>query len=379
MARVLRARDSDDQRVVDLWARLGGVDLAEHPLELAVDADGIPVPVEPRVDRAADRWAGTRFQSAAEGAARRHGSRRHAPGARARAVSAAWSDRRTPTLPPVAPAPDGSEPAVHGVSLDGDRLVVQLDRPADGLRLRGPATDVAGEPQRDGTVAFDTRRDLYGRSVWLATAVYHLDRPGGLGAAAAWRSSLPVETVGDRHRLRVLPGRDGVGELHLGPPRGRRRAGRLRPGAAPSGVRRRRAATDPDLWYFESFAGRSATDTPLAVFAELRRRDPDAKVAWGILDHGHWAPPDARRGRDRLARWYDVLGTARVLVTNTELEEWYRRRPDQLVVQCFHGYPSKAMGESQWPARRPAAAPGGDRCGAAASRPGTSSRRRPRR
>jgi CDP-glycerol glycerophosphotransferase len=38
-------------------------------------------------------------------------------------------------------------------------------------------------------------------------------------------------------------------------------------------------------------------------------------------------------------------------VTNTELEEWYRRRPDQLVVQCFHGYPSKAMGESQWRAR----------------------------
>ena len=49
--------------------------------------------------------------------------------------------------------------------------------------------------------------------------------------------------------------------------------------------------------------------------------------------------------------WYDVLGTARVLVTNTELEEWYRRRPDQLVVQCFHGYPSKAMGQSQWGAR----------------------------
>jgi CDP-glycerol glycerophosphotransferase len=49
--------------------------------------------------------------------------------------------------------------------------------------------------------------------------------------------------------------------------------------------------------------------------------------------------------------WYDVLTTARVLVTNTELEEWYRRRPDQLVVQCFHGYPAKAMGRSQWDAR----------------------------
>ena len=151
--------------------------------------------------------------------------------------------------------------------LDGDRLVVQLDRPADGLRLRGPATDVAGEPRRDGTVTFDTRRDLYGRPAWLATAVYHLDRRGGLAAAAAWRSSLPVETVGDRHRLRVLPGRDGVGEIHLGPPRADDELGAY-------GQEQLRAAyaiderpTDPDLWYFESFAGRSATDTPLAVFA----------------------------------------------------------------------------------------------------------------
>jgi CDP-glycerol glycerophosphotransferase (TagB/SpsB family) len=105
------------------------------------------------------------------------------------------------------------------------------------------------------------------------------------------------------------------------------------------------------VWYFESFAGRSATDTPLAVLEEVLRRGLDVEPVWGILDHGHWAPPSARAVVIGSREWYDVLGTARVLVTNTELEEWYRRRDDQLVVQCFHGYPAKAMGRSQWEAR----------------------------
>ena len=44
-------------------------------------------------------------------------------------------------------------------------------------------------------------------------------------------------------------------------------------------------------------------------------------------------------------------------MTNTELEEWYVNRPDQAVLQTFHGYPSKAMGDSsgaprQLPPRR---------------------------
>ncbi|MGC4112786.1 MAG: CDP-glycerol glycerophosphotransferase family protein [Nocardioides sp.] len=238
-----------------------------------------------------------------------------------------------------------------GVSLEGERLVVRVEGAPDGLRLRGPGTDLAGELRGDGTVAFDTRRDLYGRQVWLATAVYHLHRPGGLAAAPSWRDALPVETVGERHRLRVLPSGDGVGELHLGPPRADDELG-----AHGQELLRRAYAvdprpTDPALWHFESFAGRSATDTPLATFEELRARSPETRVAWGILDHGHWTPPGAEAVVIGSRAWYDVLGTARVVVTNTEPELWFRRRADQLVVQCFHGYPSKAMGRSQWESR----------------------------
>jgi len=351
---VVRVAETGQGRAVDLWVTIGGVDLAAHRLELSVEADGADVTVERRVDPAANRWVGARFQSAAEGAARvtvvsdtRQLCVEARVGSLVRSASVALP-------PPAADAENlgpGSVPIVEDVFLDDDRLVVRLDRPVEGLRLRGPATDVPGEMQGDGTLVFDTRRDLYGRAVWLPTAVYHLDRPGGLGAATAWRDSLPVELVGARHRLRVLRGGDGPGEIHLGPPRADEELG-------PYGQERLRAAyavderpTRSDLWYFDSFAGRSATDTPLAVFEELRRRRPELMPVWGVLDHGQWAPRHSRPVVIGSREWYDVLGTARVLVTNTELEEWYRRRPDQLVVQCFHGYPSKAMGQSQWQAR----------------------------
>jgi CDP-glycerol glycerophosphotransferase (TagB/SpsB family) len=350
-ARVVRAVVTDDgDRAVDLWTRVDGIDLDGHPPTVTVSYDGVDLPTEASVAPLAERWAGTRFQSAAAGAVRVVVPARAGRLGVSMEVAGVRRDAEV-ELPPRAARHDGPEPAVLGVTLDGDRLVVRLDRPVEGLRLRGPGTDVLGEPQRDGTIVFDTRRDLYGRQVWLPTGVYHLHRPGGLGVASSWRERLPVEVVGDRHRLRVLAGGEGPDELHLGPPRADDELGaygqeRLRTSYAVD-----ERPTDPDRWYFESFAGRSATDTPLAVFEELRRRRPELTPDWGILDHGHAAPAGSRPVVIGSREWYDALGTARVLVTNTEPEEWYRRRPDQLVVQCFHGYPSKAMGRSQWAAR----------------------------
>jgi CDP-glycerol glycerophosphotransferase (TagB/SpsB family) len=348
--RVVRAGAAPDgRRTVDLWTRIHGVDFATDPPLVEVSFDGEALPGQTVTDGVAERWAGARFQSAAPG-----GIHVEAPSRAGRlhvAIRAGGLQRALDVeLPPRSAAPTGPEPLVEGVSLVDDHLVVRLDRSAAGLRLVGPDVDVTGEPRDDGTVGFDLRRDLYGRGVRLPTAVYTLQRPDGLGVAAAWRDRWPYEELGAHHRLRVLPG-GATGELHLGPPRADDELGAY-------GQERLRAAyavddrpTDPGLWYFESFAGRSATDTPLAVFEELRRRRPVLRPAWGVLDHGHATPEGSRPVVIGSREWYDVLGTARVLVTNTEVEEWYRRRPDQLVVQCFHGYPSKAMGRSQWEAR----------------------------
>ena len=105
---------------------------------------------------------------------------------------------------------------------------------------------------------------------------------------------------------------------------------------------------DPDLCYFETYAGRSATDSPLAIFEELRRRRPELRVRWGIADHGQWVPEGAEPVLLRSREWYDVLAHAGLLVLNTDVESWFRTRPGQFLLQTFHGYPSKAMGATQW-------------------------------
>jgi CDP-glycerol glycerophosphotransferase (TagB/SpsB family) len=350
---VVRVVERQAARDVDLWVQVGGVDLSQASLQLTVEVDGVPMEVRRGVDRTAERWAGTRFQSAAEGAVRvgvpagtqqLRVEARVGPLVRSLSVELPRRAARRARVP-------ASLPCVRDIALEGDRLVVRVDGDAAGLRLRGPAGDVTGATGDDGRVVFSTRREIYGRRAWLPTAVYELHRSGGLGATTAWRDRLPVETVGERHRMRVLPGGPGPGEIHLGPPRADDELGAY-------GQERLRAAyavderpTEPRLWYFESFAGRSATDTPLAVLEELRGRSLDVERVWGVLDHGQWVPPEARPVVIGSREWYDVLARARVLVVNTELEEWYRRRSDQLVVQCFHGYPSKAMGRSQWEAR----------------------------
>jgi len=106
---------------------------------------------------------------------------------------------------------------------DGDTLVSV--RGASYLVHRGP---LAGAGHAAGTVlTFQESRAVERLDRTLRsrqrgqqfTARYRLERPDGLVASQAWRERLPVEMVGERHRLRVLPSGDGPGELHLGPPR----------------------------------------------------------------------------------------------------------------------------------------------------------------
>ena len=302
-------RTGAEGRRVDLWARIEGVDLAEQPLERARPRPTAPpLEVEPR-PRTARPTAGpgARFQSAAEGAvagdgpgAARASSRVEARVGGAGAVGA----RRGPATH--GRAPDGSGPV--GPRRHPRRRPAR--RPAGPAGGRAPAPRPGHRPRRRARPRRHRRlrhsaRPLRAAESGSPTAVYHLHRAGGLGVAAAWRERLPVEVRRrPHHRLRVLPGGRRSGRAPPRPAPRRRRARRLRPAAAAGGVRRRRRGRrDPTLWYFESFAGRSATDTPLAVFEELRRRAPGAR-AWpgGSSTTATGRPPGATAGRDRLPR-----------------------------------------------------------------------------
>ena len=347
------ASAGEGERAVDLWARVEGIDLAEHPPTVSASFDGVDLPAQGSVDATAERWAGTRFQSAAAGAVRvvapaRAGRLRRVGGGGRRPPRGPRSTCRLRSAAPPVP-----EPAVLGVALDGDRLVVHLDRPAEGLRLCGPGH---GRARGARTRRHDRLRHP-ARPVRPPGVAAHRRLPPGpprrpgrgrRRGGSGFRSRSSASDTGYACCRRV----DGS---RRAPPRAaprRRRARVLRAGATAGGVRRRRAGRPIPT------AGTSRASP--AVRPPTPRWRSSRSCAVGVPSSprpgGSSTTGTPRRAGARPVvigsrEWYDVLGTARVLVTNTEPEEWYRRRPDQLVVQCFHGYPSKAMGRSQWEAR----------------------------
>lgn len=343
---------ADGTVVADVFVRVRLLDLADLDFTIAAELpDGTVLEVEPRPDATAERWSRSRFQSAAPGGIRLRLPAGSEPQLLRLTLSSGGFHREGSVL--VEPAGDEPRrtalPTVHAVSVVDDDLVLRFGSVAPPARLTGP-----GGIERVGTPAaadlrFDTNADLFGRAVGLPSGRYRLGHE--VAVAAELAAALPLEIAGRRHRVRVHH-EDQHLLFDLGPPLADDEIGPY----AQERLRRDYAAatgpTDADVCYFETYAGRSATDSPLAIFEELSSRRPELRIHWGVLDHGQWTPPGAHRVILRSRAWYDVLARARLLVTNTELEDWYVRRPDQFVVQTFHGYPSKAMGESQWRARQ---------------------------
>ncbi len=352
---VRRLRTVDDVREVDLFVRVVHLDLAAVPTELtAALPDGTAVPVEASVDPAATRWAQTRFQAAVAATVR-------VPvGADELELTlTAGPYRRSATVALVDPAvraPDADRSVtVAGVALDGTDLVVDGSGALSSLRLVDDADRVVALPDEDGSgrVRFDLRHEPFGVVTWLPTGWYRVVAPGGNPTITdVLAGRLPAEEVGARHRLRAHLGPFGGLVAWLGPPLADDEQG-------PYAQERLVAAylvddrpVDPAVVYFESYAGRSATDSPLAIHEELRSRRPDLTTYWGILDHGQTVPEEATPVLLRSREWFDVLARAGCLVVNTDFEPWFRRRSGQFVLQTFHGYPSKGMGEGQWRAKQ---------------------------
>jgi CDP-glycerol glycerophosphotransferase (TagB/SpsB family) len=107
-------------------------------------------------------------------------------------------------------------------------------------------------------------------------------------------------------------------------------------------------AIEPDLAYFQSYTGQTATDSPLAIHRELRRLRPDVRIRWLVERPDVELPEGAEPVLWHSREWYRTLATARWIVTNIEQELWFRRKPGQEMLQTFHGAPGKAMGLGLW-------------------------------
>jgi CDP-glycerol glycerophosphotransferase len=109
------------------------------------------------------------------------------------------------------------------------------------------------------------------------------------------------------------------------------------------------APTDTVL--FQSYRGEFATDSQLAIHAQLRARRPDLELLWGVMDRSVAIPEGGRALLIESREWYTALGSSRYLCPNIEFERYFRKRPYQRYLQTFHGYPFKSMGISLWRAQ----------------------------
>lgn len=284
----------------------------------------------------------------------------------ARSVRLDLAPVRVPRPPRIA-----DDVELAAISVDGDDLLLRGTGPLDAVRLLDEhdaplaaavaVSPPAGQDSHPGsdtvapvapTARLALRAVLFGREQPLPDGVLRLQADAGTPRlTAALEARLPLELRTPHHRVTVRRGPVGGLQVQLAAPladdeRGPYHQERL--------VRRFRTVerpTDPRTVYFETYVGASATDSALPVHEELRRRRPDLRTVWGISDHSRWTPPGAERVLLRSAAWYDTLATAGALVLNTDVERWFRRRPGQVLLQTFHGYPSKGMGQGQWEAK----------------------------
>ena len=164
-----------------------------------------------------------------------------------------------------------------------------------------------------------------GRCRWATTRCASTDREVVLGedlATGAGRAaSVPAIASSCARAATAPPG--WCSRTCAGPTRW----GRARNAGCSGRTPRRPSPVDPTLAYFQSYAGQQPTDSPLVIHESLRRLRPDIRVRWGVDDPGHPGPRGCRAGAAPQPRVVRHPRPRRLIVTNIEMERWFRRRP----------------------------------------------------
>ena len=251
----------------------------------------------------------------------------------------------------------GAGPVLEAIEVRATGLHVTVLGEVSAVVLDGPGGRVDAVRQHRGVWAVPLARDAWRLGERpLPSGSYRLQAlRGGVPVAARLSDDqldrLPEEARTVDHRVRLLRGEGDTLAVRLDPLLADDEVGPRAQRLLQAAYHRVEEPLDPELVYFQSFTGQWAVDHPLPIQQELRRRRPDLRVRWLVADSSATVPAGAEPVLHRSREWYDVLARAGHVVTNIELERWFRRRPGQQVLQTFHGYPSKTMGLGLWRSR----------------------------
>ncbi len=99
-----------------------------------------------------------------------------------------------------------------------------------------------------------------------------------------------------------------------------------------------------DAVLLSTFGGRSAADSPLALYDELVRRDYPHRLVWEVAEGTSVVPDGAQSVVIGTREHLQALETSRYLVANNNFPFFYRKHADQTYLQTWHGTPLKKIG-----------------------------------
>jgi CDP-glycerol glycerophosphotransferase len=99
-----------------------------------------------------------------------------------------------------------------------------------------------------------------------------------------------------------------------------------------------------DVVVYDCFGGREYADSPRAIHEELVRRGAPLEHLWIVRNGAFQLPETAVAVRHGSREHYEALARARYVVGNDYFPRWFRRRPDQVCLQTWHGSPLKLLG-----------------------------------
>jgi CDP-glycerol glycerophosphotransferase len=251
-----------------------------------------------------------------------------------------WSDDGTLTLRGRAAGPPGQDLAAV-LSRDGtaeaEELPVRRDRDRFTLEIPVAAMPAFGAngPLRDGRwlLALRPAGPPAAEPVPVGCDRGRLSR-AGTGRRTFGRKKFAVTATGDgQAALVVAPA--------LGPAdRGRVERKLVRDLYYPL-LRRGRVR---DRVVFVSFKGKSCSDNPLGISAELRRRGDDREHIWVVSDWSVPVPEGARGVLMWTQDFWNALATSRYIIANDDMPGQFVKRPGQMYVQTWHGTLLKRIG-----------------------------------
>ena len=243
---------------------------------------------------------------------------------------------------------------VTGATNDRDRLLIigRID-PPKRLKVVLKSSEQTIEPAEsafhaDGsfTAVYDlTTTGAEGGKVAALAGGYHVrygqisDRVEGWARAAGKLAIRPVDCFTEWNTFRIEGKSSGAVSVLASPPWSsseRSKYGRFQ-------LRGKDWGPLIDGIVFESYNGKSANDSPRAIFEAMSAEQLDIPLYWSVRDRRVDVPAGGIPVVEGTAQWHRALETSRIWINNNNFPHHVQKRPGQFYLQTWHGTPIKKL------------------------------------